>query len=201
MMDVFTWPVGRAGQQQSTTSKPPAGPPLAYLLGTAVGGLATGVVLSLVGSLTGLHDTPAAPWILLGAGTAVVGLEFAGRVRPLPERRRQVPRRWLRWRSRSTTAGAFGLMIGAGVFTRLEHAVAYGVAAMAMIALPLGAAAVVGAIYGGARGLSLAVTWLTDIYWGQRLDWEVLVRRPALVQKVLGTATAGAVVVITLAMM
>lgn len=200
MMDVFTWPVGRAAQQ-SATSKPPAGPPLAYLLGASIGGLATGVALSLVGSVTGLHETPAAPWILLGAGAVAAGLEYAGHMRILPERRRQVPRRWLRWRSRSTTAGAFGLMIGAGVFTRLEHAVAYGVAAIAMIALPLEAAAVVGAVYGGARGSSLAVTWLTDIYWGRRLDWEVLVRRPALVQKVLAIATAGVVSVVALAML
>jgi hypothetical protein len=162
---VLTWPVGRAADGDGSTQPAPAGPVLAYLAGTTLGGTLTGLVVgAVVALLAPLPDEVR----LVAAGAlllAAVVAELRGTVAPLPERRGQVPRTWLAWPSRTL---AFGIMIGAGVATFLKHAVAYALLAIALVAPSPWAAVLVGTGYGFARGATLAATWLGDRYLGRR---------------------------------
>jgi hypothetical protein len=117
---------------------------------------------------------PVTAVLAIGSPVVLVAsvLQVRGRVSPLPERRAQVPTRWLQWRSRASTATAFGLVIGAGAFTRLRHATAW-VLALALVAAPtIWAAVACGAIYGAVRGLPLLITWTLDVTARQRPAWE-----------------------------
>jgi hypothetical protein len=167
---VLTWPVGRAADADRRSQAAPARPVLSYLLGSVVGGTATGVLLAAIA--TALAALPAGDAIRLAlAGTlaaVAVVAEARGRVAPLPERRDQVPREWLTWVSRSRTGFAFGVLIGSGAVTYLKHAAAYAIVALAIIAPSPTAAVLVGTVYGAARGGSLVVTWLGDRFVGRR---------------------------------
>lgn len=128
--------------------------------------------------------------VLLAALVVVAAcLELTGRVHPLPQRQAQVPRRWLLWRSRTRFAAAYGFMVGCGVVTFLDHAAAYGAAACVLLAPSPAAAAVVGALYGAARGGTLAMSWLVARYRRREVRWEVLIERRGLVGAVLATAS------------
>jgi len=165
---VLTWPVGRAADGDGSRQPAPAGPVLAYLAGTTLGGTLTGLVVGAVVAL--LEPLPDAVMVAAAGALllAAVVSEVRGTIAPLPERRGQVPRTWLAWPSRTRTALAFGIMIGAGVATFLKHAVAYALLAIALVAPSPWAAVLVGTGYGLARGGTLLVTWLGDSYVGRR---------------------------------
>jgi hypothetical protein len=99
-------------------------------------------------------------------------LQWIGRAAELPQRRKQVPREWLLWPSKSATAFGFGLLIGAGWLTPLRFAAAYVLAAMLLLAPTITAAIVVGLSYGAARGLVLLATWISDRTTGTRPPWD-----------------------------
>lgn len=173
MNEVFTWPVGHAAHRGSRSGVPPVRPIVVYVTASVLGGIAMGSLLGAVG--LGLRAAGSPRSHLLIALSPVVLLaavcQARGTVSPLPERRAQVPTRWLLWHRSSVTAMAFGAMIGAGVFTRLRHASAWTVAVLVVAAPSLLAAVGLGAIYGAARGLPLAITWAQDRAQRQRFDW------------------------------
>lgn len=169
MHSVFTWPVGR----DTSHLRPPARSVLSYVLGSALGGLATGTLLGLAGyavSQTGVAQA----YVLLALLPVVLFasvLQSRGVVAPLPERRAQVPRAWLLWRRKEATAFAFGVLIGGGVMTFLRHAVAWSAGLLALAALSVISAALVGLVYGLARSAPLVVTWAQDRAGRERTDW------------------------------
>jgi hypothetical protein len=161
MNDVFARPVGRTGRTlYESDSRPPATPVFAYAVASTVGGAAIGGSLTTAGRLASSLVPTAALW---GATIVVLCLairaEFAGTVRPFPQRARQVPRRWLTWQRTWATAAAFGLMLGAGAFTLLHHATTYVLAALILVAPTVATGVALGAAYGGVRGLMLIVSW------------------------------------------
>jgi hypothetical protein len=196
--DVFSRPVGRGAEV-----KPQAAPVLAYLGAATVSGLVSGTLLGALG-LTVAAVAPGGRTLVavvaVGLVSASVLLEAAGRVRPLPQSPHQVPRRWVMWPQPAKTALAFGAIIGAGALTRLEHAVAWSVAALVLLAPSLPAAALVGALYGAARGGALFVTWVGDCLLGRRIGWERLIHQGRRVGLALAAsaATAAAFVIYTL---
>ena len=166
---VLTWPVGREGQHASAA---PLAPVVSYLAAATVSGA---VVAAAVGGAGGML----AAWMPLDVLVAAIvivaaALQWSGRLAPLPERRVQVPRRWLLWPSRTRAAAAFGLVIGSGFLTHLKHASAYALAALVLIAPTVGAAAATGAVYGLSRGLILTTTWVADRRLAQRPKWPGL---------------------------
>ena len=132
----------------------------AYWFSAAIAGGLTGLGLSFVGDLFALGpssiDTVFVV-LLLGLVLFASWLQWHGKVRPLPERQAQVPRRWLLWRSQTLTAVAFGFLLGSGFLTYLHQASAYVLAALILLAPSDGAGIAVGALYGSTWGLVLLV--------------------------------------------
>ncbi len=160
MNQVFAQPVG----WDKNRVRPPFAPVLAYLVGTTAAGAAMGALFGAVGWF--VRDTFGklgwVYWLVAVAPLALAVLhEVSGRGHLLPERRQQVPRRWLQWPRPAATAGAWGLMLGGGVFTLLHQPVmAYAVALIATgIASPF-LSALVGAVYGLTKGLILLAAWI-----------------------------------------
>lgn len=173
MNTVFTWPVGRAADNEPRTGIPPAAPVFAYVVGSILGGMATAAGLAAVGAATRAFGATQgeillslAPLVLIAALSQAVGSVW-----PLPERRAQVPTRWLLWHHTHRTAFAFGLVIGAGVFTHLRQASAWTVAVLVAAAPSVALALVLGEIYGAARASSLVITWVQDRAQRPRIDW------------------------------
>jgi hypothetical protein len=203
MNRVFTWPVGPGGDGKSPTRRAPLAPVVAYVTAATVGGAATGAAIAAVGNVVRSSGAVASTLVTVVA-VALVGIaaveQYRGEMGPLPERRRQVPTRWLHWRSRSATAAAFGLMIGTGVLTFVDYAATYALGAIIAMSPSAAVGAGIGAIYGLSRGLVLFCTWISDRVVGRRLPWEVLIWRPRPVSRVLAVATvvspAGAMVLV-----
>jgi hypothetical protein len=170
MSVVLTRPVGRDTCDASARPAP-LGPAAVYTLACCLGGATTGFVLAQLAA-TIRHASAIGRVSLLPVAGAValtaVACEWRGTVHPLPERRAQVPRRWVRWRRPTATAAAFGLMIGCGALTHLKHAAAYGLAAMILVAPSVGAGVLVGAVYGLSRGMTLMVVWIRDRFVPRR---------------------------------
>lgn len=175
MHEVLTWPVGRDVEGKADPERPSLAPLLSYLGAATLGGAVTALLIGATGlvireSLELAHST-----IFLGLIPLVwlsLVCQRAGRIDPLPERRAQVPTRWLQWSSRGRVALAFGLMIGSGGLTYLKHAAAWTLAAIVVLAPTIAAGMLVGAIYGAARSAPLAVTWRVDRASRPRPDWR-----------------------------
>jgi hypothetical protein len=144
------------------------------------------LVLALRQGLDLTWGSLAAVAIALSATAAT--LEWRGRVRPLPERRKQVPRIWLHWRRRTLTAAVFGLMLGCGALTHLRHATVYVLVAAVVVSPSVGASIVVGAVYGLCRGATLAITWAADRLHATRPRWPVPVPHPTALNRALALA-------------
>jgi hypothetical protein len=171
----LTWPVGRAENRDVPAA--PLSPVLAYLAAATASGAIAGVTLGGPGAVLQSASDPALSALrILAVATVVLAaaLQWSGRLSPLPERRVQVPRRWLLWRSRTLTAAAFGMIIGLGFLTHLKHASAYALGALVLIAPTLATAAAIGAVYGLSRGASLTATWIADRWFARRPRWPGL---------------------------
>lgn len=188
---VLTWPVGRATHHSGIARRPaPFGPVAVYALMSGLGGAATGFFLAYLAAAIRAASVIAGTALLAVAGaTAVTAVicEWRGRVRPLPERRAQVPRRWLLWRRPTLTAAAFGLVIGSGVLTHLKHAAAYVLGAMILLAPSVGVGTLIGAAYGLSRGMTLVFTWVGDRFVGRRPPWPQSGSRPSALDRMLAT--------------
>jgi hypothetical protein len=177
MRTVLTWPVGHAADVQEAPVTAPLRYAVAYALSCTLGGALVGLALAV--AALGVRSAGGAIVAVLAVAAAAVAAvavicEWRGTVRPLPQRSRQVPRHWLLWRCRSCTAAAFGLMLGAGVFTHLLRAATYVVAALALLAPSLVVGILLGAVYGGTRGVIVLVTWATDRWSIPRPPWQRL---------------------------
>jgi hypothetical protein len=196
---VLTWPVGRGTQESGTARRPaPFGPVAAYALSSGLGGAVTGFVVAYVGAAIRAVSATAGVALLAVAGaTALIALvcEWRGRVSPLPERRAQVPRRWLLWRRPTLTAAAFGLVIGSGVLTHLKHAAAYALGAIVLLVPSVGVGALIGATYGLGRGMTLMLTWVGDRFVGRRPPWPQSGRRSIALNRALATTALISLVV------
>lgn len=180
---------------------PRAVPVIAYLAASTVGGIVAALGLNVVG-LTLANLAPPGSRIALAAaagaiGVIALGCEAVGRIAPLPERQKQVPKRWLFWRSRATLAVAYGLMVGAGGLTFLRHAALYVVAVLVLIAPTLATGVAIGATYGATRGATVLVTWIADRRERARPDWLILDRHFLVVRAALcASAVIAAAVVL-----
>jgi hypothetical protein len=157
MNEVFAQPVG----WKTDVKRPSGAPILAYLIGIVLGACVTAAAIGLVADTLASGRYGRALVFGLAQISLLAGfvMEIKGTIAPLPERRRQVPTRWLAWPSRSATAGAFGLVLGMSVWTLLHHAAIYVLAGcLLLLSLPLAVA--VGATYGLTRGALLCATWL-----------------------------------------
>ena len=130
----------------------------AYVIGSVAAGTLLGAVLGLVGAVAGV-DTwgpGLAPAVAVGvlATLALVADASRGRV-ALPGVRRQVNEDWLR-RYRGWVYGVgFGFQLGLGLATIVTTASVYLVFVFAFLSGSLGAGALIGGVFGLARGLLL----------------------------------------------
>lgn len=182
----------RSGDRAATSRRAPLTPVLAYLVSSALGGMVAGGLIGTAGwCLQGALSNRGAVLAAGIVGGAGLVNELRGRIAPLPERRAQVPRRWLDWHHLSWTAAAWGAMIGAGALTLLHHAAMYTLAASILIVADPGFGAVVGAVYGLGRGVVLL--------WGWAVGVESLVTRPSWLRARLRAKTLGVRLVLTAA--
>ncbi|MDP2710691.1 MAG: hypothetical protein Q8O56_05695 [Solirubrobacteraceae bacterium] len=175
MNDVFTWPVGHASDGERDAWKAPRGPVLAYCGAAVIGGALSALALFAAG--TGVRETLNwSTYTLALACAPIVGIALVGQIKGviwlLPERRAQVPTRWLQWSRPAAIATAFGAMIGSGAFTHLRHAAAWTVAVLVAAAPSLMAAVAIGLCYGLFRALPLLLTWMADARALSRPAWE-----------------------------
>jgi sulfite exporter TauE/SafE len=130
----------------------------AYVVGSVLGGAATGAVLGMVGwgvrALTG-YGTVAAAVVIAALGLAGAVFDSGLARMRLPTVRRQVDEDWLgRYRGWVYGVG-FGFQLGMGVVTIVTTATVYVVLGLALVsALPV-AGALIGASFGLARALPI----------------------------------------------
>ena len=128
---------------------------VAYVVGSAVGGLAVGATLGLLG--TALAPPPTVG-ILLMAGLIGAGavLDLGPRGLTLPTVRRQVNEAWLHRYRPWVYGSGFGFQLGAGMVTVVVGSAVYGAfAASFLLGSPVG-----GAVIGVAFGMVRAATIL-----------------------------------------
>lgn len=129
----------------------------AYLLGSVLGGTAMGTVIGVIGAVV-LRPLP---WqlrlgLLAAVAAAAAGLDLAGR-RPVSWHR-QVNENWMH-AYRGTVYGAgYGLQLGVGVVTIVTTASLYAAVAAWLLVASVAGGALLGALFGVARGLPILVT-------------------------------------------
>lgn len=136
----------------------------AYLIGSAVGGLALGLLSAMLGGLVPAHWR-ASPLVLCAVAVAMaVGLAFEARVvrRPIPSWRRQVDEQWLT-RYRGWVYGlGFGAQLGFGVVTIVTSATTYAVIVAAALTGVPAAGAGIGGLFGLVRALPVVALGRVD---------------------------------------
>lgn len=156
MNQVFAAPVGADHLLRRASLKAP----VAYVVGLMGGAATTAGLVVIVG--TAVSGAPGGKLVVFGAALAISGLgirgELTGTIAPLPERKRQVPKRWLQWRHKWLTAVAYGYVLGMGFWTLLHHAAAYAALGCLMLLSPVLAGAAAG-VYAAARAWMLFTAW------------------------------------------
>ncbi len=134
-----------------------------YVIAAGAGGSVSALIVYALGlAARSVDPTPGAlllKSLILILALVVIDRQRRGLISPLPERRRQVPRRWLRWKWRWLTAVGYGFVLGNAVFTHLRHAAIYSLALLILLAPTITAALATGGLYGLARGGALLWTW------------------------------------------
>jgi hypothetical protein len=151
MHHVLTWPVGR---NEISKRKAPLAPLAAYAAASSLAAAAIGLAVGLLGVPARANPTLATALVVAGLLVMAVAAvsETRGTMHPFAQPRRQVPRRWLLWRHRTLTGAAFGAMIGSGVLTYTEHAVAYALGVALLLSPSVSTAVVLGrALRAGAQ--------------------------------------------------
>lgn len=194
MPEVFTWPVGRAGDDEQrllAQRRAPLKPIAVFVVSSALAGAAAASLLAVAGAALSnvvvLHD--GGNYLAAALAALAILLELGQRVSPLPQPQRQVPREWTLWPSRTVTGAAFGGVIGAGVFTFFQHATIY-VFGLALLASPtMSAAAACGAVYGLTRAAPVPITWVVNVWRGKRIPWYRLSHMRGRVSLVLAAVS------------
>jgi len=137
-----------------------------YITAAGAGGALVGAVLGLAGALI----RPVVPGLVLFAAITVLavayGLHEAGLWRlPHPERAWLVPNEWI-VRRPLLGAAAFGMVLGAGVFTFIPFTSFYLLLAWEALTANPAAGALLGAAYGLARGLPVLTGALVPLRGG-----------------------------------
>ena len=130
----------------------------ALAAGCAAGGAAAGTALGLIGSFTAAR-LPGGWALGLVAIAAAAGLALDLRLGGLrlPTTRRQVDERWLR-RYRGWVYGAgFGFQLGLGAVTIVSASAVYLTGICALLAASPAAGALIGAVFGLARGSTIVL--------------------------------------------
>lgn len=143
-----------------------------YTAGTTVGAALLALALGLVGQgLRALFPGVTGSWVvaLLGVVALVFALKELNLLKlPAPQVGWQVPKSWMRT-SRLFGNTAYGVVLGAGIFTYIPFASFYLLLAWELFggAASLQAAVLLGMIYGFARGLPAVIggiSMLRDVY-------------------------------------
>ncbi len=116
-----------------------------YSVASVVGGLTTGLLLGALGRLLPLGHRPL--WAAAVCATAVL-LDVSGQV---PTIRRQVDEDWLSRYRRWVYATGFGWQLGTGVSTVITSGAVYAWLGLVALQRSLGAALLVGAVFGLVR--------------------------------------------------
>jgi sulfite exporter TauE/SafE len=125
----------------------------AHAVGGLVGGAAVGSLLALAGT-----SLPAGATWRLVAFAALLLVCAAVDLNDPPTHRRQVDELWLRRYRGWVYGGGFGLQLGAGFLTIVTSAIVYGTFAGALLSGSPARGAVVGAVFGLARGMTPSLT-------------------------------------------
>jgi hypothetical protein len=163
MTSVFTRPVGRDAHSSAPRDRAPLAPVVVYGIAAAVGGAIAATLANAAASAAvtaspqGLREVGSVA--ILAFGVAVVALQVAGGRFHLPQRQRQVPRRWLRGGPTTLVAGRYGLVLGFAAATLLHEPAMYMLAMVAGSAPSVPVAAAVGALWGIGRGVTLVLDW------------------------------------------
>ncbi|MHB8464375.1 MAG: hypothetical protein ACYDD7_06000 [Acidimicrobiales bacterium] len=132
----------------------------AYAVGSAAAAAALGAALGLAGALVGLGR--GASLVGLAGAASAAGLADLFAARWVPSPRRQVDERWVgRYRGWVYGAG-FGLQLGLGFVTVVTTATVYAWMVGAVLTGSASGGALVGAAFGVARALPLAVVATVD---------------------------------------
>ncbi len=128
-----------------------------YLLGSALGGAALGMVAGAAGAILRRLADPPGALVLLVVGSAAAAALFLDTGRSVPTLRRQVNEDWLR-RYRSWVYGlGFGVQLGAGVATVVNSASTYLVIVVAAGAGAAGGGAASGGATSGGVRVAVAI--------------------------------------------
>lgn len=148
----FSGPVGPAAAASgSRTARRPWASLIAYSIAAALGGASGGLLFGELGRGLAVHGLERMRVVWLASGLVValaVARELVGRLTPFPERRAQVPKRWLNWPHPTWWASAYGFVLGMGVLTYIHHAVGYVLLVLLLLAPNVTTAAMIGLVYG-----------------------------------------------------
>lgn len=136
----------------------------AYVIASALGGLALGVLASLVGALVPAGWRLSPVGFVVAAVLLLVGLALDLRVGglELPSWRRQVDEAWIgRYRGWVVGVG-FGAQLGFGVVTIVTSSTTYAVVLLALLSGTPWAGALLGLVFGVVRALPLVLMARVD---------------------------------------
>lgn len=158
-----------------------------HATGGLVGGCITGAALGFIGRLIG----PAPPVFLVAILGAVAFIESRrvnlGRYQP----QRGVPQDWLNW-PRAAYMTAYGLVLGAGLFTPYGSSSVIALAAIAVLSRDVVAGALVLGLYGLTRAIAEIVTGIAataiglPLATGRAQTAKAMLRQPMAALALLG---------------
>lgn len=132
-----------------------------YIVASTLGGALAGVLFGAIGQLVGLRSF--VPLLLLALLALAYGLrEFGVFSLPMPNHSWQVPNTWL-LRNRFGGTFAFGLVLGSGLFTFIEYGSFYVLLGWEAVLSSVVLGALLGGLYGFARGLPVVIGGLTRL--------------------------------------
>ncbi|MEK6225520.1 MAG: hypothetical protein AABM40_04410 [Chloroflexota bacterium] len=167
--------------------------PLRFLLlalhasGGLIGGCITGALLGSIGRLVG----PAPPIFLVAILVTVAFIEFRRVNLGLYQPQRGVPKDWLNW-PRAAYVSAYGVVLGAGLFTPYGSSSVIALAAIAVLSRDVVAGALVLGLYGLTRAIAEIVTGIAatsiglSVATGRAQVTKAMLRQPMGALALLG---------------
>lgn len=127
--------------------------PAVFTVAALVAGFAAGISLGALGGIVLTNSARTAFAITVGVGAILLGsLDLIGHPIRVPQRNRETPRRWLRWRA-SLAAARNGLALGTGWNTRIGFWLWFVVPLGSFISGSAVMGGVIYGVYGLTRGL------------------------------------------------
>lgn len=141
--------LGERGRRSSWTTTV-----VAYVLGSAAGGLAVGAVLGLMGAALAPPRTIGL-WLIGGLIAAGAALDLGLRGLTLPTIRRQVNEAWLHRYRHWVYGTGFGFQLGAGLVTFVAGSAVYAAFAAAFLTGSISRGAAIGGTFGVVRAVTI----------------------------------------------